>query len=32
MNICDILCRRHDGNLTFANSGTGARITARFGM
>ena len=32
LNICDILCRRHDGNLTFANSGTGARITARFGM
>ena len=32
LNICDILCRRHDGNLAFANSGTGARITARFGM
>ncbi len=32
LNICDILCRRHDGSLAFANSGTGARVTARFGM
>ena len=32
LNICDILCRRHDGNLTVENSGLGARITARFGM
>ena len=32
LNICDILCRRHDGSLTFANSGMGARVTARFGM
>ena len=32
LNICDILCRRHDGSLTVENSGLGARITARFGM
>lgn len=32
LNICDILCRRHDGSLTLENSGMGARVTARFGM
>lgn len=32
LNICDILCRRHDGSLEITNSGMGARVTARFGM
>lgn len=32
LNICDILCRRHDGSLSYENTGLGARVTARFGM
>lgn len=32
LNICDILCRRHDGSLMVENGGVGARVTARFGM
>ena len=32
LNICDILCRRHGGSLTIANTGHGARVTARFGQ
>ena len=29
LNICDILCRRHGGALTVANTGRGAKLTAR---
>ena len=30
LNICDILCRRHGGKLSVANTGQGARVTAQF--
>lgn len=33
LNICDILCRRHGGNLAVSNVPTGGgMVTARFGM
>ena len=31
LNICDILCRRHNGRLVIENSGAGAKVTAVFG-
>ena len=32
LNICDILCRRHNGSLTLSNAPAGgAAVTARFG-
>mgnify|MGYP003207366806 CR=1 FL=1 len=31
LNICDILCRRHNGRLVLENAGGGARVTAVFG-